>query len=151
MITDKHNVLMHAAARQDVSLRWVSPSQCMFDVSSVPTYFGMYHFDTYLSQYLKDFGRNEVYSCDWRLGSPTIRLTPIGYRAGKESDFSELGNRIFPERRQILDKNSVLRLNKEISSNDKWDVNEIYARADRLIADVCKIWPSLDVFREENS
>ncbi len=64
---------------------------------------------------------------------------------------SKLGNRIFPDRREILDKNSVLRLNKEISDHKVWEVNEIYARADRLIADVCKIWPSLDVFREENS
>lgn len=87
LITDKRNVLMRAAARQDVVLRWVSPSQCLFDVSSVPTYFGRYCLDTYLSQYLKDFGRNEVYSCDRRLGSPTIRLTPIGYRAGQESGF----------------------------------------------------------------
>ena len=64
---------------------------------------------------------------------------------------SKLSNRTFPDRREILDKNSVLRLNNEICRHDKWEVNEIYARADRLIADVCKIWPSLDVFREENS
>lgn len=64
---------------------------------------------------------------------------------------SKLGNRIFPDRREILDKNSVLRLNKEICCHDKWDINEIHARAAGLIADVCKIWPSLDVFREENA
>ena len=64
---------------------------------------------------------------------------------------SKLSNRVFPDRREILDKNSVLRLNKEICCHKVWEVNEIYARADRLIADVCKIWPVLDVFREENS
>lgn len=64
---------------------------------------------------------------------------------------SKLGNRTFPDRRKILDENSMLRLNKEICDHDKWEVNEIYARSERLIADVCKIWASLDVFREENS
>ena len=64
---------------------------------------------------------------------------------------SKLSNRVFPDRREILDKNSVLRLNKEICCHKVWEVNEIYARAERLIADVCKIWPVLDVFREENS
>ena len=64
---------------------------------------------------------------------------------------SKLGNRTFPDRRKILDENSMLRLNKEICDHDKWNVNEIYARSERLIADVCKIWASLDVFREENS
>lgn len=60
---------------------------------------------------------------------------------------SKLGNRTFPDRREILDKNSVLRLNKEICEYDMWDVNEIYTRADRLIADVCEIWKPLDDFR----
>ena len=64
---------------------------------------------------------------------------------------AKLGNRIFPEKRKVLGDHSRLKLNTEICEHDTWDVNEIHARANRLIADVCKIWPSLDVFREENS
>lgn len=63
---------------------------------------------------------------------------------------AKLGNRIFAEKREEL-KNSRLIMNFEIRNQEKWDVNEINARAERLIADVCKIWPSLDVFEEENS
>ena len=29
-----------------------------------------------------------------------------------------------------------------------WDVNEIHERAEKLIADVCKMWPSLEWFAE---
>lgn len=65
---------------------------------------------------------------------------------------AKLGNRTFPEKRKVLKKHSRLKMNVEIcNKHEEWDVNEIYARAERLIADVCKIWPSLDVFREENS
>ena len=64
---------------------------------------------------------------------------------------AKLGNRSFPVKQKVLDEHSRLKLNAEICEHDTWDVNEIHDRADRLISDVCKIWPSLDVFREENS
>lgn len=64
---------------------------------------------------------------------------------------AKLGNRTFPVKQKVLDEHSRLKLNTEICEHDTWDVNEIHARAERLIVDVCKIWPSLDVFREENA
>ena len=62
---------------------------------------------------------------------------------------SKLKNRTFSEKKKDLETHSKLILNAEICKNGTWDVNEIYKRAERLIKDVCKIWPSLDVFREE--
>jgi hypothetical protein len=64
---------------------------------------------------------------------------------------AKLGNRTFPVKQKVLGDHSRLKLNTEICEHDTWDVNEIHERAARLIADVCKIWPSLDVFSEENS
>lgn len=61
---------------------------------------------------------------------------------------SKLGNRTFSQKKEALSEHSSLRLNKEICQHDTWDVNEIHARAEKLIADVCKIWPSLDWFAE---
>ena len=61
---------------------------------------------------------------------------------------TKLKNHPFPEKKADLDEYSSLRLNKEICQYDAWDVNEICARAEKLIADVCKIWPSLDWFAE---
>ena len=62
---------------------------------------------------------------------------------------AKLGNRTFSAKKENLEAHSKLILNAEICDNDTWEVNEIYRRAERLIEDVCKIWPSLDVFREE--
>ena len=62
---------------------------------------------------------------------------------------SKLGNRTFPEKKKALDKHSQLKLNREICENDEWDVNEIHERAEKLIADFCEIWPSLDWFKGE--
>ena len=61
---------------------------------------------------------------------------------------SKLGNRTFSKKKEALSKHSVLRLNNEICRHDIWDVNEIHARSEELIACVCKIWPSLDWFAE---
>jgi len=61
---------------------------------------------------------------------------------------SRLGNRSFPEKKADLNEYSRLRLNKEICEYHTWDVNEISERAEKLIAYVCKIWPSLDWFAE---
>lgn len=61
---------------------------------------------------------------------------------------ASMSNRPFFDRRERLYANSLLILNREIHENNDWDVNEIQARAERLIADVCKIWPSLDWFAE---
>ena len=62
---------------------------------------------------------------------------------------AKLGNRTFCKKRKVLDKYSDLRLNNEICQSKVWDVNEIYARADKLIAEFCKIWPSLDRFKDQ--
>ena len=58
-----------------------------------------------------------------------------------------MGNRTFPKKKEAL-RASILKLNNEICEHDTWDVNEIYERAEELIEDVCKIWPSLDWFAE---
>ena len=64
---------------------------------------------------------------------------------------STLRNGAFCKKRKLLDMNSDLRLNNEICQNEAWDVNEIYARSDKLIADFCNIWPSLDEFKNKLS
>jgi len=64
---------------------------------------------------------------------------------------AKLGNSPFPERQVVLGEHSILKLNKEICDHDTWDVNEIHTRAEGLIEDVCRIWPSLDVFKQRNS
>ena len=61
---------------------------------------------------------------------------------------SKLGNRTFRKKKEALRKHSSLKLNNEICQQDAWDVNEIHARAEKLIADVCRIWPSLEWFAE---
>ena len=61
---------------------------------------------------------------------------------------AKLGNRTFPKKREALRKHSGLKLNNEICQHNMWDVNEIHARAEKLIADVCRIWPSLEWFAE---
>ena len=61
---------------------------------------------------------------------------------------AKLGNRTFPKKKAALLDHSSLKLNNEICQRDTWDVNEIYERAEKLIEDVCKIWPSLDWFDE---
>ena len=61
---------------------------------------------------------------------------------------SKLGNSAFPERRTALSEHSILKLNREICDYDTWDVDKIHERAERLIGDVCQIWPDLDVFLE---
>ena len=61
----------------------------------------------------------------------------------------KLGNRTFPQKEKALSKHSSLKLNSEICQQEMWDVNEIHKRADKLIADVFEIWPSLDWFRGE--
>ena len=63
---------------------------------------------------------------------------------------SKLGNSRFPERRDVLSEHSILKLNREICEHDTWDVNKIQERAERLISDVCRIWPSLDAFKQGN-
>ena len=62
---------------------------------------------------------------------------------------SKLGNRTFSQKKKVLDEHSSLKLNNEICQKDTWDVNEIHERAEKLIADVCEIWPSLEWFRGE--
>lgn len=62
---------------------------------------------------------------------------------------SKLGNRTFAAKKKALDKHSRLKLNQEICKQDVWDINEIHERAERLIADFCEIWPSLDWFSGE--
>ena len=62
---------------------------------------------------------------------------------------SKLKNRTFPEKKKALDKHSQLKLNREICENNEWDVNEIHERAEKLIANFCEIWPSLDWFKGE--
>ena len=61
---------------------------------------------------------------------------------------SKLGNQTFPEKKEALIKHSGLKLNNEICQHDIWDINEIHARSEKLIAYVCRIWPSLDWFAE---
>ena len=61
---------------------------------------------------------------------------------------SKLGNRTFPKKKKALSKHSGLKLNSEICEYGMWDVNEIHERAEKLIADVCKMWPSLEWFAE---
>ncbi|MDE0314833.1 MAG: DUF262 domain-containing HNH endonuclease family protein [Candidatus Poribacteria bacterium] len=61
---------------------------------------------------------------------------------------AKLGKRVFSEKKEILDEYAGLRrLNNEICAKDHWDVNEIHERAETLIADFRKIWPSLGRFR----
>ena len=62
---------------------------------------------------------------------------------------SKLKNRTFPQKKKALDKHSQLKLNREICENDEWDVNEIHERVEKLIADFCEIWSSLDWFKGE--
>ena len=64
---------------------------------------------------------------------------------------STLRNGAFLQKRELLDANSDLRLNYEICQEEAWDVNQIYARSDKLIADFCEIWPSLDAFKNKLS
>ena len=61
---------------------------------------------------------------------------------------AKLGNRTFSKKREALRKHSSLKLNNEICQHNMWDVNEIHARAEKLIIDVCRIWPSLEWFAE---
>ena len=62
---------------------------------------------------------------------------------------SKLGNRTFAAKKEALDKHSLLKLNAEICEKGVWDVNEIHVRAEKLIADFCKIWPPLGWFSGE--
>ena len=62
---------------------------------------------------------------------------------------SKLGNWPFAEKKEALDKHSLLKLNAEICENSVWDVNEIHERAEKLIVDFCTIWPPLDWFSGE--
>ena len=61
---------------------------------------------------------------------------------------ARLGNRSFPDKKADLKEYSRLRLNKEICEYQTWEGNEIYERAEKLIAYVCKIWPSIVWFDE---
>lgn len=61
---------------------------------------------------------------------------------------SSMSNAPFSDKKGALNEHSILQLNNEICEHDTWDINEIQARAEKLIADVCKIWPSLDWFAE---
>ena len=61
---------------------------------------------------------------------------------------SRLGNRPFVEKKKAL-KDSNLELNKEIREQTYWDINEIDARSQKLINDVCQIWKPLDWFKGE--
>ncbi len=58
-----------------------------------------------------------------------------------------LATKVFSEKRDILAASRLI-LNKEICEHDMWNVNEIHARAERLISDVCEIWKPLEAFRE---
>ena len=62
---------------------------------------------------------------------------------------SKLGNRTFSEKKKALNEHSSLKLNNEICQQEAWDVNEIYERSEKLIADACEIWRSLDWFKGE--
>ena len=61
---------------------------------------------------------------------------------------SRLGNRPFVEKKEAL-RDSNLVLNREIREQKYWDINEINARSQKLIEDVCQIWKPLDWFRGE--
>ena len=73
------------------------------------------------------------------IGNLTLVTSPLN---------SKMGNRPFLKKRNALREHSGLKLNREICRVDDWNVNEICARSERLIADFCKIWSSLEQFSE---
>ena len=66
----------------------------------------------------------------------------------KQNLNSRLGNRLFVQKKDAL-KDSILELNREIRKHTEWNVNEIDARSQELITDVCEIWRDLDWFRDQ--
>lgn len=64
---------------------------------------------------------------------------------------ASMSNRSFAEKKESLYANSLLMLNRKICGHDSWDINEIRDRAEKLIQYFCKVWPSLDWFKENVS
>ena len=62
---------------------------------------------------------------------------------------SKLSNSPFTKKREALQENSDLRLNREICVHDSWDTEQIQDRANELFTIFCKIWPSSEEFAED--
>lgn len=92
---------------------------------------------------------NESYEAVYRLAKARdFYLQSIGNLTLVKRELnSKLGNKRFPEKKKALSDHSVLKLNREICQQEAWDVNEIHERAEKLIEDFCKIWPSLEWFK----
>ena len=76
------------------------------------------------------------------IGNLTLVVGPLN---------SSMSNNPFSVRRKALSEHSGLTLNREICRHNNWDVNEIRNRAEKLIADFCKVWRPLDWFKENVS
>lgn len=76
------------------------------------------------------------------IGNLTLVVGPLN---------SSMSNNPFSVRREALSEHSGLTLNREICRHNNWDVNEIRNRAEKLIADFCKVWRPLDWFTENVS
>jgi hypothetical protein len=61
---------------------------------------------------------------------------------------SSLSNNVFPRKKESLFQNSLLMLNKEVCEYETWDWVQIDERATEMFTLFCKIWPSLEHFRE---
>lgn len=94
---------------------------------------------------------NGSYEAVYRLAKARdLYLQSIGNLTLVKSELnSKLGNKMFDEKKKALSDHSVLKLNREICQQEAWDVNEIHERAEKLIEDFCKIWPSLEWFKGE--
>ena len=59
---------------------------------------------------------------------------------------SKMSNNPFEKKRVALEKNSDLRLNREICEHNTWDLKQIQDRGNELFTIFCKIWPSAEDF-----
>ena len=95
--------------------------------------------ESYADAYNLALARNHLLQS---IGNLTLVVGPLN---------SSMSNSPFSVRREALSEHSGLTLNREICRHDRWDVNEIRDRAEKLICYFCKVWPSLDWFQENVS
>lgn len=86
-----------------------------------------------LSQSWKDALGQNAEDVHRRLTDTMGNLTLTGYN-------SELGNRAFAEKKELM-KNTHVELNRWILEQANWGEAEIVARADMLLAEAKRIWP----------
>ena len=64
---------------------------------------------------------------------------------------AKMSNNPFEKKRVALEKNSDLRLNREICEHSTWDIKQIQDRGNELFTIFCEIWPSAEDFAKDSS